>query len=1134
MVLCFGCCSRGNYTRIEENGTPSQPIDNLDVEHINIKCGYCYNDLKKIIFHVIAICMLGVPYLVVHWSITLKTFFLMTPSFLSTADAVLVTDANNKDAIYDIKTSIIRNVNGERKSIKYFRHQLLKYVWDENENAFRVLQGLDNGTTTLSKLLEKCHGLTSDEYASQLELFGKNEVIVNVDSYWKLFFVEVVNPFYVFQIFSIFLWFLDEYEYYAICVLISSLVSIGTSLYQLKEQSRSLKETVETYNNDIYTVLRRDSENVMVKAQYLVPGDVIVIPPGGCNIACDALLLSGNCIVDESLLTGESDPITKSPPSSIEEFFYSSSSHKQHTLYCGTKILQSRFYAGAQVTALVVRTGSSTAKGNLIRSIMFPKNMDFEFYLDSIKFVIMMFFVATIGMIYCAYLYVVRESTVEYIVIRSLDIYTVVVPPALPAAMTIGIVHSVKRLKRLKLYCTCQSRINVAGKIKLVCFDKTGTLTEDGLHFFGLLPYDGLLPDKTISDNIVKDLSRMDVTSPLMATMATCHSLTHIQGSLAGDPLDLSMFNATKWQLEEPGADSSRFDTLLPPIVRPPKELNTDDSPIEIGIIHQYPFNSKTQSMCVIGQIFGSRNYTVYCKGAPEKVIQSCVGESVPANVFTVLEKFGTSGYRVLALAYKNLPRKVNWKSIYHLKLENVQCDLIFLGFLVMQNKLKPQSTQVIQQLRKANIKCVMVTGDNLYTGMCVAKECSMIPTDVSLAIITVTPSTDLNKAEMKIEPTLGSSLQVPEDKLCYAIDGRSWSALESDFPAWLPYIVSKGLVFGRMLPEQKVKLVEYFQNMGYVTAMCGDGANDAGALKVAHVGISLSQSEASIAAPFTSQVTNITCVTNMIREGRCALVTSFGIFKYMTCYSLIQFITLVLLYSRGIMLGNFQFLYFDFVLTTTLAVVMGNIGPPTKINPRRPLSRILTPKNLIPLFLQLLVCALIQKASLYYLELQNWYKPTKPAWSDDDVVTCWENTTLFFTSSYQYLILAFVLNKGYPHRKPFYKNLSFTFVIIILTSFTLLLQTNIVSTFTDIFDLMNLNELRYAHEQQTFLLTLLAFPILNLYLAVNIEIFAESILLKKIINTVKRKKNTKHTYKQLITIEPNISEKALASQRSQ
>lgn len=72
-------------------------------------------------------------------------------------------------------------------------------------------------------------------------------------------------------------------------------------------------------------------------------------------------------------------------------------------------------------------------------------------------------------------------------------------------------------------------------------------------------------------------------------------------------------------------------------------------------------------------------------------------------------------------------------------------------------------------------------------------------------------------------------NIQIENGKMHYAIDGRSWSVLESDFPSLLPYVVSKGLVFGRMLPEQKVKLVEHFQSMGYVTAMCGDGANDAG-----------------------------------------------------------------------------------------------------------------------------------------------------------------------------------------------------------------------------------------------------------------------------------------------------------------
>lgn len=79
---------------------------------------------------------------------------------------------------------------------------------------------------------------------------------------------------------------------------------------------------------------------------------------------------------------------------------------------------------------------------------------------------------------------------------------------------------------------------------------------------------------------------------------------------------------------------------------------------------------------------------------------------------------------------------------------------------------------------------------------------------------------------------------------------------------------------------------------------MCGDGANDCSALSTAHVGISLSDAEASVAAPFTSKIADISCVPKLIREGRCALVTSFGIFKYMALYSMVQFASVLILYT--------------------------------------------------------------------------------------------------------------------------------------------------------------------------------------------------------------------------------------------
>ena len=86
-------------------------------------------------------------------------------------------------------------------------------------------------------------------------------------------------------------------------------------------------------------------------------------------------------------------------------------------------------------------------------------------------------------------------------------------------------------------------------------------------------------------------------------------------------------------------------------------------------------------------------------------------------------------------------------------------------------------------------------------------------------------------------------------------MSGKSWAILRNHFPHLLVKIIQRGTIFARMSPDQKAQLVEEFQAIDYIVSMCGDGANDCGALKAAHVGISLSEAEASVAAPFTSQV---------------------------------------------------------------------------------------------------------------------------------------------------------------------------------------------------------------------------------------------------------------------------------------
>ena len=250
---------------------------------------------------------------------------------------------------------------------------------------------------------------------------------------------------------------------------------------------------------------------------------------------------------------------------------------------------------------------------------------------------------------------------------------------------------------------------------------------------------------------------------------------------------------------------------------------------------------------------------------------------------------------------------------------------------------------------------------------------------------------------------------------------------------------------------------MEDLQALGYAVGFVGDGANDCGALKAAHVGVSLSDAEASVAAPFTSRNDNISCVPVVIQEGRCALSTSYGVFKYMALYSLIQFISVLILYSLRTTLGDYMFLYHDLFITTTVAVLMGRTDPYPQLVPQRPKGSLLTSSNLISLVMQIALTAAIQLGALLILMVQPWYRPVRPE-GDEVVIPCWEVTVIFSVSSFQYLILALAFSYGPPYRQPFYTNRIFLLALIVLTTFSLVLTLLPIGPLADFFEVMRIN----------------------------------------------------------------------------
>jgi cation-transporting ATPase 13A3/4/5 len=127
-----------------------------------------------------------------------------------------------------------------------------------------------------------------------------------------------------------------------------------------------------------------------------VPGDLFELPEDNATMPCDALLISGSVIVNESVLTGESTPIIKSHiPNSTEKF--NKKKHSKYIIYSGTKIIQTRNIRGNKVMGLVISTGFNTEKGSLVRSILFPKGENFKFKVESIKYIIFMGILSNIG-----------------------------------------------------------------------------------------------------------------------------------------------------------------------------------------------------------------------------------------------------------------------------------------------------------------------------------------------------------------------------------------------------------------------------------------------------------------------------------------------------------------------------------------------------------------------------------------------------------------------------------------------------------------------------------------------------------------------------------------------------------------
>ncbi|KAM5163812.1 putative cation-transporting ATPase 13A4 [Mantella aurantiaca] len=976
----------------------------------------------------------------------------------------------------DENSTVNRAIRRPDLKVKFIRVQKIRYVWDTYKKEFQKTGTLEDEHSCYSLHSKYGSGLVKEEQDIRRVVCGHNTIEVEVAPLWKLLINKVLNLFYLYQFFTVVLWLAEGYLGYAIAILLLCFCTITLSLMELRQQSSKLHNLVKSHNNMQVTVCRRDGEYSQIQSRHLVPGDIIILSGKNFFMSCDAILINGTCILNEGMLTGECIPVTKTQLPHTDNTMswrqYSGEDYKRHVLFCGTEVIRTESTVQGPAKAVVLKTGFNTTKGDMVRSILYPKPLNFKLHRDVKWFFIFLGFLAVVGIVYAVIIFAQRQVSAWRIIVESLVLLTSAICPIIPAALTVGILYAQSRLKKKSVFCISPDRINMCGQLNLFCFDKTGTLTEDGLDLMGIIPSRGTFFQKILRHDQLSELS----WGPLFGSMTSCHSLIMVDGHLQGDPLDLKMFEATGWVLEDTGTCDKEESSTQNMVVRP-QSGSYNDKVIGVNVLFQYPFSSAMQRMSVITEVIdGDGELTVYMKGAPEMVASFCRPETVPENFLHELDIYTFQGLRVIGVAYKIL-ENANKDDLESTEREDVECDMEFLGLLILENRLKPETKPILEELNEANIRTVMITGDNIQTATTVAKNCAMIPDDSQVILVeactsdgcssaSVTwklleqPQTEQNKTIQDISIDVENILDAKKQSSDYhfSLSGKTYENLEKYFPDLLPKILMNGTVFARMSPGQKSAIIDEFRKLDYYVGMCGDGANDCAALKMANAGISLSVQEASVAAPFNSLDTNIKCVSELLREGRAALVTSFCMFKYMSMFGLIEYINTLLLYWQQNIFGNNQFLVHDFAIMFVIFLTMSSTPAYHKLASYRPPGQLISPSMLFSVMYNVLFTIAMQTYAFLIVQQQPWY-------SRDDVYSAcypgnvslnknltydlihkrtkknyesFENTTLWLLTAVHLVILAFVFSKGQPFRKPLYTNYIFVATLVVEFALTL------------------------------------------------------------------------------------------------
>ncbi len=780
-------------------------------------------------------------------------------------------------------------------------------------------------------------GLSKDEALRRLQRDGRNLIKERPSTpAWRKFLSNF------FHFFAILLWIggilafvgkTPELGYACFAVIVINAIFTFWQEYKAEKAVESLKKILPRKARVI-----RDGAEIEIDAEELVVGDVMVLEAGNSISADGRLVKAMEMSVDNSALTGESEP----QPRRHEAFHAEkiSLADLPNVVFAGTSV------SSGSGVAVVYATGMRTELGKIASMTQEIKEEASPLQKEMVRVTRIIAFIATsLGILFFILGAFVMKMSKSASFLFAVGIIVANVPEGLLPTLTLALAIGTQRMAKRHALIKKLSSVETLGSTTVICTDKTGTLTTNEMTVRSIwvsgerinVGGAGYAPvgEFTKSGGKLSDNERR-ACEFLMKAASLCNNARLIppaeekgKWKILGDSTEAALLVAAK----KIGID---FDELLK------KEKR----------IYEIPFDSKRKRMSTIHS--DGEKTVAYVKGAPLEVLSLCSKIWVDNSVREITDDdrkqlaeqnddYARQALRVLAFAYKEVSQSK------HYEVEETEKDLVFIGLAAMMDPPRPEVEEAVKKCLRAGIRVIMITGDYGVTAESIARRIGLV-TSPRVRIV--------------------SGVE---------IDEMSDEELER--------VLSGGeLIFARVSPEHKMRIALILKSMGEVVAMTGDGVNDAPALKAADIGVAMGITGTDVAKEAADMILtddNFASIVNAVEEGRAVFDNIKRFVTYILASNIPEIVPFLLFVIARIPLPLtvMQILAVDLGTDLVPALALGAEDPEPDVMDRPPRSkkdRILNLRLLLRAYgflgpLEALACMV----GFFYIYWINGWRPT-------------------------------------------------------------------------------------------------------------------------------------------------------------